>query len=212
MNDILRAYRGEAWNERLHVWFRARSCPFDAVETRVPRHGRILDLGCGHGLFSLILGRARERDVVGVDIDADKLGVARRAAARAGLTNVRFESVAPGFVPSDGWDAVCLVDVLYLLGHEPARQLLRSASAALNPSGVLLVKEIDLRPRWKYELARFQELAATRLLRITEGRQVAFLPPNEIATEMAAGGLVVERVSLQRHRLHPHHLVVGRAG
>jgi len=67
-----------------------------AIEAEVPRRGRVLDLGCGHGLFSLLLAATSpERQVTGVDVDGDKLGLARRAAEALGLDNVRFRRVEP---------------------------------------------------------------------------------------------------------------------
>jgi 2-polyprenyl-3-methyl-5-hydroxy-6-metoxy-1,4-benzoquinol methylase len=209
--DVFRSYENEPWSQRLHVWVRARSCPFDAVADHVPAAGRILDIGCGHGLFSLLLAQRPNRQVVGVDIDAEKVEVARRAGIRAGLGNVEFDVVPSDFSPTIGWEGICLVDVLYLLGVDEGRRLVRGAAAALKPGGALVVKEIDVRPRWKFELARYQELAATRVLRITEGRSVEFVPPSTIAAEMRTSGLEVDHVSLQRGRLHPHHLVVGTA-
>ena len=70
-----------------------------------------------------------------------------------------------------------MVDVLYLLGQDRALDLVTRAAAALAPGGVLAVKEIDVRPRWKYELARVQEMVSTRVTRITAGEGVAFVPP-----------------------------------
>ena len=72
------------------------------------------------------------------------------------------------------------MDVLYLLGREAALGLVAEAAAALAPGGALVVKEIDVRPRWKYELARAQELVSTRITRITEGTGVAFVPPDDL--------------------------------
>lgn len=205
------AYRDEPLGVRFHVAVRARSCPFGEVERRVPRRGRVLDLGCGHGLGSLVLALGSpERAVQGVDVDGDKLPHAVAAAARAGVENVRFDAVAPGWRPDGAYDAVVLVDVLYLLGQEAARSLLAAVASAVAPGGSVLVKEIDLRPRWKYQLARIQELVATRVTRITEGDDVDFLAPAAIAEVLTTAGLEVEQVPLHRRRPHPHHLVVGR--
>ncbi len=51
-----------------------------------------------------------------------------------------------------------------------------------------MVKEIDVRPRWKYELARAQEIVSTRVTRITEGAGVAFVPPDDLEAAMAGAG------------------------
>jgi 2-polyprenyl-3-methyl-5-hydroxy-6-metoxy-1,4-benzoquinol methylase len=207
---VLDAYDHLGRGDRFHVAVRWRSCPFPQVEAHVPRAGRILDVGCGHGLFALYLAaRAPERQVVGVDIDADKLLSARQAAERAGLP-VRFAQSADGMLPDGPWDVITVVDVLYLLGAAVALDLVRRAAAALAPGGVVVVKEIDLRPRWKYRLARVQEVVSTRVTRITEGDGVAFVPPDDIADAMTAAGLTVDRQPLDRGSLHPHLLLMGR--
>ena len=169
---VLDAYAGLGRGDRFHVAVRWRSCPFPAVEAAVPRAGRVLDVGCGHGLFPLYLAATSpERTVVGVDVDAAKLVSARRAADAAGLP-VAFAVEAP----EGPWDAITIVDVLYLLGEGPAVDLLSRLAATLAPGGVMAVKEIDVRPRWKYQLARWQEIVSTRITRITAGEGVAFVP------------------------------------
>jgi 2-polyprenyl-3-methyl-5-hydroxy-6-metoxy-1,4-benzoquinol methylase len=196
---------------RLHTRVRAWTCPFTELEARVPRAGRVLDVGCGHGLLSVILAAgSSRREVLGVDVDAAKLEFARGAAAHGGFANASFEVVPRGWRPEQIYDAITVNDVLYLLGANVARGLLADLARGLAPGGVLLVKEIDVRPRWKYQLARAQELVSTRVTRITAGEEVDFLPPAAIEEVLVAGGLRVEHVPLHRGRPHPHHLVVGR--
>lgn len=206
----LRAYAYASRGDRLHVQVRWHTCPFDAVADAVPARGRVLDIGCGHGLFPLYLAlQEPERWVTGTDVDADKLVVARTAAAAAGAS-VEYQLGDRG-LPSGPWDAITIVDVLYLLGRERAAGLVEDAAAALAPGGTLVVKEIDLVPRWKHRLATVQEQLATRVLRITEGDEVSFLDPAHIVGVMERSGLAVHRKAIDRGRLHPHHLIVARA-
>lgn len=203
------AYRTLGRGDRFHVAVRWHSCPFREVEARVPRSGRVLDLGCGHGAFALFLAAtAPDRSVTGVDVDAAKLASARAAASHAGLP-VTFVHAPDGALPGGPWDAITVVDVLYLLGREAALALVAEAAGQLAPGGTLAVKEIDVRPRWKYELARAQELVSTRVTHITEGTGVAFVPPGDLEAAMIDAGLRVERVRLDRRSLHPHLLLVG---
>lgn len=207
---VLAAYRDAPRRERLHVAGRWRSCPFEALEAHVPRAGRVLDIGCGHGLFSLHMALASpQRQVTGVDVDRKKIELARQAAKSAQLTNVQFEVAEPRDLPSGTWDAVTVVDVLYLLGLDQASRLVTAAAGTLAADGVLLIKEMDERPRWKYRLNTVQELVATRVVRITAGDHVQVVPPAVIVAAMEKSGLVVERHRLDRGRLHPHLLLAG---
>lgn len=205
----LAAFAGAGGTDRFHVRARWWSCPFPLVEAAVPRRGRVLEVGCGHGLLSLYLAAsAPERRVTGTDVDEGKLAVARAAAAALG-GDVRFLPATPGRLPEGPWDAVVIVDVLYLLGPAAAGDLLAAAAAALVPGGVVVVKETGHRPRWKWALSAVQERVSTRLLRITEGDHVAFLDDGDVAAALAAEGLEVTRRRVDAGYPHPHHLVVG---
>lgn len=204
------AFAGAPRNERLHVAGRLRSCPVAAVASATPRRGRILDFGCGHGVVSLYLAMtAPDREVTGVDVDGDKIADAR-LAAKAADVDVAFEEVESDYRPAGEWDAIVIVDVLYLLGEAAALDVVDAAVSALAPGGALVIKEIDVRPRAKYWLATAQEFVATKVLRITEGTRVHFVPPKVLDERLRRHGLAVEHKPCHHGRLHPHHLIVGR--
>jgi 2-polyprenyl-3-methyl-5-hydroxy-6-metoxy-1,4-benzoquinol methylase len=195
----------------MHVRARWRSCPFDEVAAVVPSSGRILDLGCGHGLFSfhLALG-APERSVVGVDIDVDKLAVAHAASAASGV-DIEFRPGTAEEVPAGPWDAVTVLDVLYLLDEAQQRRIVTDAAAQLAPGGVLVVKEMSRTPKWKFAWNRLQEVLAVRILRITAGHAMTFVPDDAVPAWMVAAGLeVVADRRIDKGYLHPHRLLVGR--
>ncbi len=206
--QVLSTYRTAPAMARAHVAVRWATCPLPAVAAQLPAAGRILDVGCGHGLLSLFLAlESPDRHVIGIDVDEDKLAVARGAAD--GLS-VRFQVVTGGELPDGPWDGIGIVDVLYLLSAEDQRSLLRSCAGALAPGGVLAVKEMALVPRWKARWNVLQETAAVKILGITEGEDFTFLPPADMATAMAGGGLTVTDRPIHRGYPHPHHLLVGR--
>ncbi|MFN8038478.1 MAG: class I SAM-dependent methyltransferase [Acidimicrobiales bacterium] len=202
--------------DRLHVRVRWLTCPFAAVEREVPVGGRVLEIGCGHGLLSLYLAAsAPGRAVHGVDVDEHKIALARGAASRfaaAGGGSVSFDVVRPGVLPDGPFDAVVVADVLYLLSPEARADLLEAAVGRLAPQGRIVVKEADRVPRWKGALTVGQELLSTRVLHITQGDEVAFAPPDELAAPLRRAGLDVVIRRADRGYVHPHVLLVARAG
>jgi 2-polyprenyl-3-methyl-5-hydroxy-6-metoxy-1,4-benzoquinol methylase len=209
----LRAYRAAPVGDRLHVLVRWFSCPFPPVVEELPPVGRVLEVGCGHGLFSGYLAeRSPGLHVHGVDIDADKIAVAS-ASKRPADGRLDFAVGHSGAVPAGPWDAVVLVDVLYLLDEAAQRGLLESCAAVLAPGGVLVVKDMATTPRWKARWNAAQEAVSVRLLKITAGSpEFTFTDPDVRASWLVAAGLRDVRARrLDRGRVHPHHLLVARA-
>jgi 2-polyprenyl-3-methyl-5-hydroxy-6-metoxy-1,4-benzoquinol methylase len=206
----LALYRGQPFGVRAHVGIRWASCPFPPIEDSLPDTGRILEVGSGHGLFSAYAAlRASGRTVHGVDIDADKIACAQLAAKSLG-DRLTFEVGTADRIPDGPWDAIVVVDVIYLLEPDQARGLLRACIAQLAPDGVIVIKEMGAEPVWKARWNRFQETLAVRVLRITEGDSMSFLPGGQLAQWLREEGLDVREYPLDQGRLHPHHLVVGR--
>ena len=199
--------------DRLHVRGRYRTCPVAVIDAEVPRAGRILEVGCGHGLVSAYLAMSSsDRDVTGVDIDVRKIAVASHAPSHADHATVHlaFRQDDAGTLPDGNWDAIVIVDVLYLLDDAAERALLEACVERLDEHGVLVIKETDVVPRWKHWVAKGQEIVATKILRITAGSALSFTPISQLAERLRGFGLEVETRRVDKGYLHPHVLVVGR--
>lgn len=216
----LRAYRSQPLGTRLHARIRWLSAPFPAVEEQVPRTGRILEIGCGHGLFCTYLALTGfERQVVGVDIDTGKISQAQRVGEQFAGDRLRFATATSGTVEPGPWDAIVIIDMLYLLPAEQQRELLLAAAAELAPGGVLLIKEMGTAPAWKVRWNTLQETLAVSVLGITERAATGatadaprfdFVPPPVMAGWLQDVGLHTTGRRVDRHLPHPHHLLVGQ--
>ena len=111
--------------------------------------GRLLDVGCGFGLFAAYFGQTQpQRRIVGVDPDARRIGLARRVADRLGLRDSTFIVGDVRDAPLEGpFDAAYVLDVMHHLPSEDQRRVLDRLRALLVPGGVLVIKDITTEPR-----------------------------------------------------------------
>ncbi len=119
--------------------------------------GRILDVGCGFGLFAAYFGQTHaRRAIVGVDPDARRIALASRVAASLGLVNHEFHVGDVRDVPIEGpFAGAYVLDVMHHIPSRDQRGVLERLRDLLAPGGVLLIKDITTEPR--YELL-FTEL------------------------------------------------------
>jgi SAM-dependent methyltransferase len=119
--------------------------------------GRILDVGCGFGLFAAYFGQTHPgRAIVGVDPDARRVALAGRVASSLGLANHEFHVGDVRTAKIEGpFAGAYVLDVMHHIPARDQRAVLERLRDLLVPGGVLLMKDITTEPR--YELL-FTEL------------------------------------------------------
>jgi 2-polyprenyl-3-methyl-5-hydroxy-6-metoxy-1,4-benzoquinol methylase len=121
------------------------------MDLLLPDEGRILDVGCGFGLFAAYFGQTqRARRIVGVDPNQRRVELARHVAAELGLAarhefrvgDVRSAALEPPF------HAAYVLDVMHHIPAEEQEEVLTHLRDLLVPGGVLLIKDITTEPRF----------------------------------------------------------------
>ncbi|MGF1577909.1 MAG: class I SAM-dependent methyltransferase [Gemmataceae bacterium] len=118
--------------------------PYEAIASRVPTNGVVLELGCGHGLLSMTLGtQASRRRVLGIDSDDRRIQIARDACL--GMPNVEFEVGSPTIAlarQARRFVGIVMLGLHQLPPHDQ-RSFLAQAYEQLLPGGVLLIRVLN---------------------------------------------------------------------
>ncbi len=201
--------------ERFHVRARAFSAPLEAVAARVPPGGRVVEVGCGHGVLSALLALGdTSRTVLGVDPDPRKVRWAAEGPGR--LSNFHAEVGTVELLAerqAGAFDAAVVCDVLYLLPEERWPEFLRTARRLLRPGGRLLLKEAEGDGSWKHYKCLAQEWVMVKLLgRTKAGGGLVLKPRGELEALLRGAGFAVrETVELDAGYTTPHILYVAEA-
>jgi 2-polyprenyl-3-methyl-5-hydroxy-6-metoxy-1,4-benzoquinol methylase len=126
-----------------------RSKLLSVMDLLLTDEGRILDVGCGFGLFAAYFGQTQpRRSIVGIDPDERRIRLARRVSERLGLQGHSFDVGDVRDVALRGpFDAAYVLDVMHHLPRDDQRGVLTRLRDALVPGGMLLVKDITTEPR-----------------------------------------------------------------
>jgi cyclopropane fatty-acyl-phospholipid synthase-like methyltransferase len=181
----------------------------DAIDRYLPVNGRIIDLGCGMGLFTALFALAHpECTLLGVDLNSRRISAASEIVRRLGLNNVTFyaEDVRTCALECRP-DAVIAVDLLHHIPADNGAELIRQVYELLSPRGRLIIKDIAAHPRG-------QALFTAVMDQLTSpGRRVCYRDPEELTELLDDIGFV--NITAQRlpDRLpYPHVLCTGEKG
>ncbi len=151
LSQIISSYPGI---ERLYSYIRFRIIPLrflQILQQYLPECGMVLDLGCGFGLFSLYFAMANpDCHFIGVDLNSKRIEIAQCSARSLNMRNVKFicQDVRDLWLDSK-FNAIVCLDLIHHLPEEDGDALGRHLYDWLMPGGILLMKDVTTRPRWK---------------------------------------------------------------
>ena len=134
LTDAFRTGEGVGWHEHHHELFHGIARFFrtgylanlvahwipslDGVEAKLRKGIRVADVGCGHGVSTILMAQAfPASQFTGFDYHAESVAAANDAAREAGVADrCRFEVATAKDYPGTGYDFVAVFDALHDMG------------------------------------------------------------------------------------------------
>ncbi len=134
------------WNDKLHACMRGEFFVHVLKGCR-----RVLDVGCGEGWPSLYLARSIS-EVVGLEISAEHIALARNSAKLMGLDNMRFEvcNIEKLPFPDNSFDGVCFGGNVFTYCYD-SREMLGEICRVLKPDGAFAFEQWPVPPKPAWE-------------------------------------------------------------
>ncbi len=170
------------------------------------RSGRVLSLGSGLCMLERYLAVQNPNlEFVGIDLDEDKVALIAETRHRSPRVTLRLGDATAIDEPAV-YDTVLICDALHHFPAEMHARVAQSVAAALVPGGRVIVKDLDVAPRWKYHWNRVHD-------RLVAGPEPIYCRPiDEMAEVFESAGLVVEAKRRLDHAVAPyaHYLITLR--
>ena len=154
------------WYLRIKIRLEKNYVLFDEI---LPKHGKIIDLGCGYGFMSQALAfSAPNRKILGVDYDTDKIDIAQNCPVIP--ENLEFLSGDVMDFSDRSADAFIISDVLHYLEKSEQEQVLNNLSKNLLPGGMIVIRDGDASMEKRHRGSVLTEVFSTKLLGFNKTR------------------------------------------
>ncbi|HEY3141502.1 MAG TPA: class I SAM-dependent methyltransferase [Acidimicrobiales bacterium] len=201
------SYEGAPRITRALVAARLAIAPLRPLERETRSlHGRMLSLGSGISAIERYLVECNPvLEIEGIDLDPRRVELISSTRQRCPRVTLR-QGDATKIDEPPVYAGVLVCDAMHHFDPEYHKPLVRAIANCLVPGGVCIVKDLDVRPRWKYEWNRLHD-------RVVAGPEPIHCQPAECMADLLAGaGLIPERVERTDRRWEPyaHYLVRAR--
>jgi 2-polyprenyl-6-hydroxyphenyl methylase/3-demethylubiquinone-9 3-methyltransferase len=144
---------------------RKLTCNFEEIEKYIPKKGNVIDIGCGHGIFSKMLSeKSSHRKVLGIDPSPEKIKRAKKNTT--GIKNLQFKNTYLDNI-NIKFDTAVVIDIIYLLPMKEKEVFLKNIAKILSKNGTLILVINGTEPYWMHKLLVLQEGIMHKMLKIT---------------------------------------------
>lgn len=149
---------------------------------------RVLDVGCGGGILAESMAR-RGANVLGIDLGAEPLQVARLHAEQEGIQNIEYQQILVEDLARTHAGQFDVVTCMEMLEHVPdPASVVRACQTLVKPNGHVFFSTINRNPK-SYLLMIVGAEYVLRLLARGTHDYKKFIKPSELAYDIRTAGL-----------------------
>jgi cyclopropane fatty-acyl-phospholipid synthase-like methyltransferase len=181
---------------------RKRILKIDKLMEYIPKRGHLIDLGCSYGTYAFMIHeRYPDLKITGVDLNKVRIQKARVRAKE--VKNIEF--IAGDITKirlKRKYDAITCVDVFHHVPKKYHKGIIESIHRNLKEGGVLILKDMDTKPYYKY----LWNLIHDKLM--TEFDDVYYTPREEFNEMLKRSGFRTSQIDLSNF-LYAHYAIIG---
>lgn len=206
IRDLAKRYDGLI--SKIYILIRDKYLPHRIIEKYFPKEGKILDVGCGFGSYALYLAlKEPKRSITGIDLNKNRIEEAKKASR--GLKNIDF--YCKDFTKDFKLTKCNVISFIDLLHHVPVKtqtNLIKEAHLKLEKNGIIILKDVARKPRWKYLYNYIHDKL------MTKGDKLFFRSCNEHKNTLMNEGFKIikgpELLKISMFNPIPHFIIIAR--
>lgn len=187
---------------KLYDKLRSIICPFDKIIEYIPKDGELLDIGGGYGTFCFILSKERPKmRITGIEMDKKRVNTANsRVADSPNLKFIRGDIT--NFSTNKRFDVITCLDLIHHIPTKDHQDTFRRINGLLKDNGLLIVKDMDDKPFYKYLWNYIHDCIMTRSMKMY------YVPKDEMIKLLETNSFVIEYVNDIPNLLYAHYVIV----
>lgn len=185
------------YKEPVLEWYMRIKCRIDGYydlwDKLVPRNATIVDVGCGYGQMSFMLGLlSPDRKILGVDYDDEKIRIAQHSFLSK-KTDTRFECADMRTFDIHNADVILFNDSLHYVDIDSQKQILVRAFECLNEGGMVIVRDGDASIKDGHEKIEQTEVWSTRIIKFNKtSESLCFVSSDWMRTLAVENGMDIK--------------------
>lgn len=191
-----------SWHQLFTTVYRPLYAPFGLILQWIPPGATMLDLGCGTGALLLLAHALKPLTKgYGVDIQEAPLRLAHAVNRDPRITFVQRSDVPVDIIRE--CNVIALIDIFHHVPAEEKLSLLQQVIDHSRSGTVVILKDLDPRPRWRAVANRITDYLSMR-------SRVHYMAMTDVEAFFRQNGLQVCYARRWTRQLWSHYLVVAR--